>query len=268
MQVILRDDDTNFFTKANELEKAFGELWRKGIPVTLGVIPWIKPCKIRGVEFPNDTIDEFFPIARNKNLVKFLKHLIKLDLVEIAMHGIHHQDYPSAPEFVSKSFSRNEIKEAKSYLETTFESQINIFIPPHNSINSDNFSNVTREGMRVLSSFSHLPHERPLSIGNLAHFGLSGMSLLINQNKSYRFRGFKKINPGEELGCHHLLSEYDIEWFCNYLINGNHNIKHLTGAASHYWEINEKSLSRLLVEMVELTTKYGCKFTLPKFIAN
>lgn len=268
MRLILRDDDTNFFTRVDELENAFGELWEKGIPVTLGVIPWVKRCKIRGVKFPYGIKDEHFPIGGNERLVRFLKCLIRLDLVEIAMHGIYHEDYASGPEFVGKLIRRGDINKAKSYLETTFDSQIIHFIPPHNSINSPNFTNVVKEGMRVLTSFSHMPHERPLSIGNLVHFCLSGASILINQNKSYRYRGFKKIYPGKELGCHHILSSYDIEKLRNYLISGNHNSNHFTGAASHYWEINEKNLNKPLLEMVKLVESHKCKFTLPKFIEN
>lgn len=268
MQIILRDDDTNFFTQVDELENAFGELWERGIPVTLGVIPWIKPCKIRGVKFPSCEDDEYFAITQNTHLVKYLKRLVELDLVEIALHGIHHKDYSTGAEFVGRTFSRSEIRDAKAYLQATFDTNVTHFIPPHNSINAKNFECVCREGMRVLTSFSHLPTERPFGIGNLFHFGLSGMSVLIKQNKSYRYKGFKKIFPGFELGCHHILSDEDIEKLLGYLLDRNHDRTKCIGAASHYWEINEKNLSYSLRKMVENSINSGFRFILARDAKN
>jgi hypothetical protein len=39
LPILIRDDDTNFFTKDHMLESIYSEAWNKGFKVSLSVIP-------------------------------------------------------------------------------------------------------------------------------------------------------------------------------------------------------------------------------------
>ena len=77
MPVLIRDDDTNFFTKKNMLESIYSDAWEKGFKVCLSVVPF--QAAINDVSVPPNvrTTDNHFSIAENKPLVAYLRDKIR-----------------------------------------------------------------------------------------------------------------------------------------------------------------------------------------------
>lgn len=99
MQMIIRDDDTSFFTTPARLEQLYTPLWELSLPVCLCVIPahygnTIIPTAEPFVD-PNIAPqyrgqDKYFPITDNPEICAFLREKVEKGLVEICLHGYSH----------------------------------------------------------------------------------------------------------------------------------------------------------------------------------
>ena len=98
--IIIRDDDTSYFTAPQRLETVYGRLWDAGIPVCLAVIPQVYgdtrvywtdgnphdpgiPPAYRGT-------GKTYSILDNPELCAFLNQKIAAGLVEVCLHGNTH----------------------------------------------------------------------------------------------------------------------------------------------------------------------------------
>lgn len=99
-QVIIRDDDTSFFTRPAQLEAIYAPLWERGHPVCLSVVPAARAdARVRhrpGQPFdPNIPPDlrgqsREFPVTENGDLCAYLNQRAREGLVEICLHGYSH----------------------------------------------------------------------------------------------------------------------------------------------------------------------------------
>lgn len=87
----IRDDDINFWTKPQDLNNLYRELWQQQIPISFSIIPfcvatyhWGDPERF--YQNPDDIGD----IANNKNLISFLKKLIDQRQIDLMLHGYCH----------------------------------------------------------------------------------------------------------------------------------------------------------------------------------
>lgn len=165
--VCLRDDDTSYYTSPEELIKGYDFVWGN-YPITLATIPFIHGssqimsnldplnCNILDLENvgqaksdqyanmrsweKNATINEasdyyrVYPMNDNRKIVDFLKPYINDGSIEIAQHGVFHQYTPSGPEMRGGRISFETVQYGKEYLEKLFETEIQTFIPPSNTI--------------------------------------------------------------------------------------------------------------------------------------
>jgi hypothetical protein len=100
MRIILRDDDTSYFTTPAMLERVYAPLWERGIPVCLAVIPAhhgniVLPFGDQPFIDPNihpdyRRQDHRFPITENAELCGFLNRMAREGLIEICLHGYDH----------------------------------------------------------------------------------------------------------------------------------------------------------------------------------
>lgn len=166
----LRDDDTSYFTAPGELKYCYGDFWGV-LPVTLATVPFIHGSaeKIWEVEKEEDRFKELRkweekatfeeltqyhllePIGLNKDLVEELKLFINMKLIEIAQHGVNHRYGEFGPEMQEKNVLFRGIRDGKEYLEKVFETEINIFIPPSNTIDTVCLDEVNRLNMQLFS---------------------------------------------------------------------------------------------------------------------
>lgn len=156
MKVILRDDDTCYFTKPQELERAFGKVWDFA-PISLSVVPFVGEGLKSVVLKEYQESEKLFPIAENKELVSVLKKLLKEKKVCLMLHGYSHKDYPRGPEFVAGENLEQKVKQGKEYLENLFETKITTFVPPHNTLSEKGWKAVVGNGLNI-SGIHNFPY--------------------------------------------------------------------------------------------------------------
>lgn len=198
MKFAIRDDDTNFFTKPEDLEKIYSGIWNI-CPVSLSVVPFVYSMKSPMIPEKYWYADKNFPIAKNYELVSYLKEKIKEKKVSIMLHGYSHKDNPDGYEFASSGCHSDpdavplwmsgeesmyeKIKRGKEYLEDVFGVGVNIFVPPHNTISKEGIKAVIKNGMNLAVAPSFYFNKRPWNFQTL--------------RVSLKRKIFKKIN-GEE----------------------------------------------------------------------
>ncbi len=169
--ICLRDDDTSFHTRYEELADGYGEFWGK-IPVTLATVPFSHGSqqKILEFEYPSDkkyqrvrewelkaNADELteyhklHPIGENMDLVEKLKPLVKSKKIEIAQHGISHRYNEKGAEMFYDNVGLIQIRDGKEYLSKVFDTEIKVFVPPSNTIDYRCAKYINSLGVDILS---------------------------------------------------------------------------------------------------------------------
>lgn len=144
----IRDDDTSFFTRPEQLESCYGDIWDI-CPISLSVVPFHACTKSGAVPKEYWSGDEVFPLERNSELVDFLREGVARKRLHITLHGYHHRDEPDGYEFaVSRDLERKVI-EGRRYLESLLGQPIKVFVPPHNSLGRDGYRSVIGQGLSI-----------------------------------------------------------------------------------------------------------------------
>ncbi len=170
--VNIRDDDTNFFTKPEEITEAYGHYLGE-IPITLACTPFVSEhsflmeklsgdraqqfCQLNEIELNFDAreladINRVYPLGDNESLVLFLSNLVQENKLEIAIHGYTHRFYPDGAEFVNGHINFYNVRDAKSYLSKLFGRNINLFVPPSNKIDYEAFKNINLNNVDLVTS--------------------------------------------------------------------------------------------------------------------
>ncbi len=141
--IIIRDDDTSYFTAPQRLEAIYGRLWSAGHPVCLAVIPAVfADTRVYWTDGnPHDPgippayrgRAEDFSILDNRALCAYLNEKAAAGLVEICQHGYTHTFY----EFIThdRALIRRQLEEGRALLQRAFPAaDIKTFIPPYDRI--------------------------------------------------------------------------------------------------------------------------------------
>ncbi len=135
----IRDDDTSFFTKPEDLDSVYGPYWGL-LPISLATVPFSGP-EHRGRSFnAGYSPDSEMPLGLNKKLVDWLIHRIKTAQIEIMLHGYNHRYHKVNGRWVGEYGWKPQeqlIKETtngKVYLESLLGTTIRVFVPPSNTI--------------------------------------------------------------------------------------------------------------------------------------
>jgi hypothetical protein len=137
--VLIRDDDTNFFTKTDMLESVYSKAWHDGYKVCLSVVPFQKgiddicvPPEIRQTGL-------FYSIEDNRALICYLKDKIRNQLVEVLQHGLSHDYVKGGRGEFGTHFSKNEdIKIGRNIIKKAFEIEPMFFVPPGEDLSKQN----------------------------------------------------------------------------------------------------------------------------------
>ena len=91
MKVAIRDDDTSYFTKPKDLQRAYDFL-NEDDCVSLSVVPYTVPVH-RDDVFPygKEIGMGYYDIAENTELLEYLKKKYKQGKVDILLHGYSHE---------------------------------------------------------------------------------------------------------------------------------------------------------------------------------
>lgn len=172
MKFIIRDDDVNYFYQPSQLEN-----WYKGIfeicPISICAVPYVKGDYFKWVyfaekdkegfmaqkeEFYND--DTIHPIGDNTELITAFRQWEKDGKAAISMHGIHHRNwdrnaadiknnYSTGAEFATIDDRTEQLKKAKTYLESVIGHSIYAFTAPQNIISYESYKSLRNAKLNV-----------------------------------------------------------------------------------------------------------------------
>jgi Uncharacterized protein conserved in bacteria (DUF2334) len=134
--ILIRDDDTNFFTKANMIEAIYSKAWEEDFKVSLSVVPCQKCTQDNLVPPEMRKKESLCSVADNKHLITFLKSKIKNKSVEILQHGFSHASVDKNKGEFGDNFSSNKlnIRYGRDILREAFEVEPRFFVPPGEDI--------------------------------------------------------------------------------------------------------------------------------------
>jgi hypothetical protein len=148
LRFCIRDDDTNFFTQPEELERAYGRITQLG-PVSLAVVPFCRtgtskavPARLRGRW-------SVHPLHENTALVDYLRDRVAAGRFEIMLHGYHHDEPHGRPEFVAGDDLDERVIAGRRYLEQLLATRVRVFVPPHNAIRRAGLRAVARAHLHL-----------------------------------------------------------------------------------------------------------------------
>jgi hypothetical protein len=144
--LIIRDDDTSYFTPVEKLEAIYGALWAQNIPICLAVIPSLR-CDVRVLHRDGAPYDpsippeqrgspKAYPITENRALCAFLNRKAQQGLVEICLHGYTHAYH----EFASRDADllATKVRAGLAMLRDAFPAaEIHTFIAPYDVISPE-----------------------------------------------------------------------------------------------------------------------------------
>ena len=148
LPILIRDDDTNFFTKTNMLETIYSKAWEKGFKVSLGVIPSQKGTNNISVPPEFRMSNSIFPVVDNNSLVRYVKNKISMDKIEVLQHGFSHYIAKDGRwEFGEDGDKKTDIEFGKDILKKAFDICPQFFVPPGEEISKQNIVTLIRSGL-------------------------------------------------------------------------------------------------------------------------
>lgn len=158
----IRDDDLNYFSKAEEIEKVYKQI--PNFPVSFAIIPTVTDVSTKGM--CPDTKGNSSPrwIGDNKELVMWMKNKLSLGQMDVCMHGITHgykfiggKRYAEM-EWRNEANLAEEISDYRRKLEELLDYKITVFVAPSNKITRYGINCVAQVGMNysgiIPASFS------------------------------------------------------------------------------------------------------------------
>src|SRR6476659_5791271 len=143
--ILLRDDDTNFFTRPQMLDSIYSQAWEDGFKVSLSVVP--NQSGIDDVCIPPEMrkTHSDYPLSDNKELVKFLKTRVDNKSIEILQHGFYHKNAENRRgEFSQGLNAKTNMEQGRRMLREVFEIEPRFFVPPFDDISKTNLELVVK----------------------------------------------------------------------------------------------------------------------------
>jgi hypothetical protein len=138
LQFIIRDDDLNYFSTPEDVEKWYADIFSQNIPVGFAAIPFVNPSSDVYPFLDPHTApkveDKEFPIRGNVELVEYVKGN---PLIEILQHGTTHETKLENGKAIFEYQGRvplHEARRGREELEQAFGVPVTIFVPPHDWI--------------------------------------------------------------------------------------------------------------------------------------
>lgn len=253
----IRDDDTNYFTRPDDLEKVYGKIW--GIcPISIAAVPFHACTKSGAIPKEFWAGDEIFPIGENKELVKFLKRKIREKEISVMLHGYSHKDYKNGYEFEADNDLYFKVKKGKEYLQELFDVKITTFVPPHNSLSKEGLDAIIKNRLNILTIPSFKFSKRSFRFANILPFLKRKYCILKYKND---YPNVLDFGDHKELTCYSLTPPVGFEMLqagfdFYYKMNGSFCL------ATHYWELeNNQKMRKTFKEFWEYANeKEGIEF--------
>jgi hypothetical protein len=235
MKFVLLDLDTSYFTRPEDLDRAYGPVWGK-IPVHVGVVPFHSG---QGVYVPLDADpSRLYAISENRNLVDYLCSRIAAGHVYIFLHGFDHAPRGGRPEYSSSAKASERIEIGCVALERSFGRRVRAFLPPNGGLCPEAMATLRRRGMHVIGRFSFNPIRmerdcRPENLWNWAR-----RKYFLCRYRNLTFPWLLRSGGMGELDCLWLMPGDTVDK----LLGFAERIRLIRGTfclATHYWELNQ-----------------------------
>jgi len=241
VDILIRDDDVNFFTEVSELDLAYSKLFPV-IPINFAVVPFIVPSVTGCVQSKHWGSEKQYPIDTNRELVLYVKKLTGKYKCNIMMHGITHQykfrKGVALAEFAHSDHSSRIIKESLAYLENTFSTNIIGFVPPSNYVSASAYNKIVKIFPYLFNVPSLKKISRPLTASNIWWWGRRWSSVIMDSLLNHRQRSL-----GVDLSSIDLSSRTDFnELFKKLKLIHEDERKVVIVLATHYWEMGGDSV--------------------------
>jgi hypothetical protein len=257
----IRDDDTCFFTRPEQLERVYGAYWDR-VPISLAIVPVHAATRSKGIPSEYWEGDGEFSLADNGELVDYLRQQIAAGRIAPLLHGFSHQNFPDGYEFQVAPDLQGRLRRGRAYLEGLLNQPVRTFVPPHNALSRRGIEALDAEGMNVLGTFpSFRPSQKPWGPDTLANY----LRITLFRAKMRRGRKSRLIYPHPlryknhaEFGCHLLLPWTPAEE----LLGGFEEARRVGGdfcLATHYWEIDDR-MAEVLATVVGHAERAGARF--------
>jgi hypothetical protein len=145
--VLIRDDDTNFFTDPSMLQTIYSCAWEAGFKVSLSVVPLQKGVNDLLVPPGVRSSAREYSIADNKEIVSYLKEKISQKSIEVLQHGLFHERLGPRGEFGTPANKKKEIELGNTILTEALGTKPKFFVPPGEDISRQNLNEVISLGM-------------------------------------------------------------------------------------------------------------------------
>ena len=247
MKVAIRDDDTSYFTKPADLQKAYDFLSDEDC-VSLSVVPYTVPVH-RGDVYPygKKIAMDYYDIAKNMELLEYLKENYKQGKIDILLHGYSHEykllkkKWIAEMKWKSGNQLKKEIAKGKKHLEKLLNISISVFVAPNNSID--------RKAMSVLEELQ-MDYSGIIGVGDRK----LNLRYIYNFIVRWGFRIIKKIQYPciMNYGKHKELNAYTLDDY-ERLIYEYHICKKKKSPFviyTHYWQLNTNDKSKKLIEQI------------------
>ena len=254
MKFAIRDDDTSFFTKPEELLRAY-DFVEKG-PVSLSVVPFAVPHHEKGVLPYGEGIPfGYYPIGDAPEIVAFLKD----SDFDLMLHGYSHEYRQIGgqwyPEMLWKDAGRilEELREGKAYLEGLFGRPFRVFIAPNNAVDSRAIRAVEALGMDFSGIIRHRDRD----------FSLPYARCYLRR-WTYRALSGLRIPDVLDYGKHRELAPFPLDDLD--MLKREYQAAKKRGAPftvyTHYWQLNrDAGLKTLLREIYTYAMEDGAELT-------
>lgn len=149
MHFCIRDDDTNFFTTPEQLERAYG--WCDDrTPISLAVIPF---CRAGRSQYVPEQFREQWSVHalhNNRALVSYLRAGITSGRFEIMLHGYYHDVLERQDEFARSDEDLLKcVLDGRYYLEDLLGGTVRVFVPPHGTIRAAGLRAIVDAGLHL-----------------------------------------------------------------------------------------------------------------------
>lgn len=139
VQLIIRDDDMNYFTKVEDIKKVYNKL--QGFPISFAIVPTVLDVSTVGAcpDTKGNTTPMF--VGDNAELVSWMKEEYKNGNVDILLHGITHSyTFPNGKRQFEMHWRDGEenltetLRQWREKLSALFGCDIKVFVAPGNRV--------------------------------------------------------------------------------------------------------------------------------------
>jgi len=257
MKVVIRDDDTSYFTKVEDISCAYDFLSEEDC-ISLSIVPYTVPMHKDDV-FPygKGIKGGYYDIADNRKLVDYLINKHRQGKFDFLLHGYTHEYMLVRNKWIAEMKWKGieqlnkELTEGKKHLENLLGTKISVFVAPNNIIDKKAIEVI--EKLRMNYSGIIGVFDRKINL-----------KYSVNFIKRWGFRLLKKIQYPQimDYGKHKELNAYTLDSYERLVYEYKTCKERGTPFViyTHYWKLNEGSKEKeLLKRIYEYVIKDGAK---------